>query len=244
MSGILLTRSRVTPSRVFIALASLTLLAACNASDDTAPIAPATPAHLILVSGADAKLTVGGNADSLAVIVTSAAGLPIADVRVSWTVALGDGALDVTSSTTDASGIARAVYTTGQHAGEADVAISAGAVSTTLIADQLPGAPAMLIAMSPPDDSIIAGSTWTFPALEVTDIYANPLPGIALLVSESNAIDGDALSDAAVTTDANGMASESFTAGLAPGERVVRFSTGDGQLVLQYTIDVILPVAR
>lgn len=227
-----------------IAAVGLGALAACS-KDSTSPAAPANaPNNLVAISGINTQLRVGGVPDTLTVFVGGTTGEPVAGATVAWQVASGDATVSAPTSVTDASGIARIVLTSGTHVGSGTVLATAGTVAPlTIFVDELPGAPARLVAMTPAVDSISVGDSFTFPAVEVQDAYGNAVPGVTIVASEPTAIDGDALAASTLTTDSNGVVQETFVPANTAGVRSLQFATADGALSVTYTVTVVDPTS-
>jgi hypothetical protein len=106
------------------ALVAGALISGC--SDEADPIAPAPVAAAIVEVSGDSQITQVGTpiANPLVVRVVDAAGTPMSDVSVSWTL-LGDGTLTASTSTTGFDGTAQVSFTptaAGQDTVRASVA--------------------------------------------------------------------------------------------------------------------------
>lgn len=100
-------------ARLRLPAAAMLLLAACNDSP-TAPV----PAQLELVQAPAAAGAPGAAlADTLKVRLATADGTPRSGVRVFWQVRLGSGSLQPIADTTDAEGVAMAIWTLGLELG-------------------------------------------------------------------------------------------------------------------------------
>lgn len=225
---------------VTVATMAMGALAACSKNDTATTEPAATASTIVAVSGTDAHLQVGHVADTLSVFVASSSGSPLSGAVVTWQASGTDATLSAPTSTTDANGIARVVLTTGTQAGSGAVVATTGTVSpVTIYLTELPGAPAKLVALSPSVDSVSVGQSFTFPAVSLQDAYGNAIAGATIVVSEPTAMDGDALVDRTLTTDANGVVQETFVPASMAGVRALQFATADGSLSVTYTVDVV-----
>ncbi|MGH6693511.1 MAG: Ig-like domain-containing protein, partial [Gammaproteobacteria bacterium] len=97
-------------------------------------------------------------ADSLAASVSDAHGNAVTGVTVTWSVTAGGGSVSPTTSTTNASGIARALLTLGPNPGQNTVqAAVAGTQGVSFTAQAV--APPVITSVSP--DPVVAGSLAT-----------------------------------------------------------------------------------
>jgi hypothetical protein len=105
------------PRATFALLALALALGACNSAEG-----PPVPGGVTALSGTSQFAVVGtAAANPLVVLVTDQNGSPLANTTVSWAVTGGGGTVADTTSTSDASGIARTTYTAGPRAGAATV---------------------------------------------------------------------------------------------------------------------------
>jgi hypothetical protein len=105
------------PRATFAFLALALALGACNSAEG-----PPVPGGVTALSGNSQFAVVGtAAANPLVVLVTDQNGSPLANTTVSWAVTGGGGTVADTTSTSDASGIARTTYTAGPRAGAATV---------------------------------------------------------------------------------------------------------------------------
>lgn len=218
------------------------LASACHDSTDTAT-APVVATHLLAFTGVGQTGLVGNTlSDSLAVLVTSSDGQPVAGVPVTWSVKSGGGALSASTDTTDASGHAAIAYTAGTAPGSAAVvATISGVDPLEFDATVLPGAPATMLADPSDPQSIVAGSAATTLEVHVTDSFGNPISGLSVLWNESVGDTGDALAASSSITDANGVASVQFSADSTAGARTITATTPNG---VSYALNIMVaPIA-
>jgi hypothetical protein len=76
------------------------------------------PAHLNIVRGDGGSAATGDDADPFVVAVLDISNNPIADVDVSWSVLMGDGAISASTTPTDSNGIATVTHTVGATPGD------------------------------------------------------------------------------------------------------------------------------
>jgi adhesin/invasin len=224
---------------VTVAAMGLGALAACSKNDSTTTEPAAAAASIIAISGTDAHLRVGHVVDTLSVFVASTTGDPLAGAVVTWQQTGADASLSAPTSTTDASGIARVVLTTGTHLGSGVITATTGTIApVSIYLDLAAGAPATLVTTTPSTDSITVGQAF-MPSVQVQDAFGNPVAGVALVATESGGMDGDALQQTMLTTDANGMVQDTFVPAQLAGVRVLNIATPDGALTVSYVVDVL-----
>lgn len=103
-------------------------LAACN---NNSAAEPAFASGVTVVSGNEQYATVGTSAaNPLVVLVVDAAGTPFPNAPVTWRVTGGGGVVADSTTTSDASGHARVVYTAGATPGVATVVATVAQIWT------------------------------------------------------------------------------------------------------------------
>ena len=227
---------------MFSVAAAVTIsLAACKDSI-TAPVAVISPARALLRTGDQQRLTVATVAsDSLSIGVYAADGAPVAGVTVRWSVAGGNGKVGLDSTITDASGVAVTTFTAGTTAGVDRIAATiAGLDAVSFSETALPGVPARLTAMIAPEDSLAEGATLTGLGVRVVDQFGNSVPNVNITYAIVQPMDGDQLSVLTTTTNADGIALDTFSAGGEAGQRTVIVTT-DSNLTVTYLLDVLAP---
>jgi adhesin/invasin len=115
----------------------------------------------------------GKSTSALTATVKDANGNGIGGVTVGWTTTLG--ALDAASSVTDASGVAKAVLTSGTKVGEASVQASAGAISASGQVSFTPGVPHKLTLTSSTPGTGVDSTIKLILSAEVKDAAGNPV---------------------------------------------------------------------
>ena len=164
--------------------------------------------------------------DSLAVRVADRFGNAVSGVSVQW--AANGGSISPTTSSTDATGTARASWTLGptlgqQSANAAIPSVSPGIFSATATA----GAPARIAIIVQPSDSIITGDTLPRqPVVQLMDAFGNATTNQGWVITAAIASGGGELQGPiTASTDANGRASFSNLAiSGTPGLRTLSFS--------------------
>lgn len=227
-----------------VAAAMTVSLAACKDSTTT-PVAVISPARALLRTGDQQRLTVATVAsDSLSIGVYATDGAPVAGVKVRWSVAGGSGKVGLDSSITDASGIAITTFTAGTTAGVDQItATIAGLDAVSFSETALPGAPARLTAMIAPEDSLAEGATLMGLGVRVIDQFGNNVPNVNITFTLLQPMDGDQLSVLTTTTNADGIALDTFSAGSVAGQRTVTVTT-DSNLTVTYLLDVLAPTSN
>jgi Big-like domain-containing protein len=104
-------------------------LPACNSAQEASP---PVPSGISALSGDGQFANVGSSAaNPLVVAVSDQNGNPLPNAKVSWQVTSGGGTVADTTSTTDASGIARTTYTAGARPGAASIVATTAGIWTT-----------------------------------------------------------------------------------------------------------------
>jgi adhesin/invasin len=206
--------------------------AAC--SDSPTSKRPGIPAQLDIVSGNLQIGTVGTELPAPLVIrVLDAAGRPVSGQLVNFRVTAGGGSVFAGSALTNADGIAQERWTLGtstdgeQHVEARAVSSSSGAalVFGSFGATARSGPAASIAIMAGADQSALAGAALAVaPSIRVRDQYGNPVPSVAVTFTVTG---GGSLTNAAQTTDANGVATAgTWTLGPAEGVQTLTASSG------------------
>ena len=187
----------------------LAFVAACHGSDSTAP---ATPATISAVAGANAQVGAVGQtlANTISVTVLSDNGSPVAGAFVAWTVQSGGGSISVTSSSTDSLGVASVSWTLGTVAGaDTLTATVSGLTPLMILATANPGAVASLVKVSGDAQVVPAGTTAAPFVVKAEDAYGNAVPGVTVNWITQN---GGELSATFTVTGNDGLAQDIFNA--------------------------------
>ncbi|HEX8672706.1 MAG TPA: Ig-like domain-containing protein [Longimicrobium sp.] len=157
-------------------------------------------------------------ADSVAVRVLDRFRNPVPGQSVTWSVTAGGGTVDAATSTTNSAGVARAAWTLGTRAGDAQtLSATAGSLPAATLTATVTSGPAAAISRASVD-----GGTFTVNAsrtllAKVVDRYGNPVRGAQ--VSWTVESGGGKLGAATTTTDAGGFASVGWNLGTVPGQQ-------------------------
>ncbi|HEU0012622.1 MAG TPA: Ig-like domain-containing protein [Longimicrobium sp.] len=208
-----------------LAAACLLLAAACEGGGGTPPrppfavtALPGVPASQSATAGASVPV-------APAVRVTDEGGRALADVPVTFAVALGGGSVAGGAAVTDGDGIARAGgWTLGTTAG-ANVltATVAGLDPVVFTAQGTPGPPASLVKAQGDAQTATVGSALpVLLAVRVDDQHGNAVPGVA--VSFAVTAGGAVLSGTQGQTDAQGRVDVLLTLGPVAGNAAVTAS--------------------
>lgn len=164
-------------SRLAAALVPAAALWGCAGGDGDGGTQPPalTPAYVQVVSAATVSDTVGHPvADSVAVRVVSAGGLPVPGVQVTWSPGAESGTAAPAASTTNGSGIAATRWTLGTKAGPQT--LSASVVGTdgpaVFTATAVSGPPAV-IRVIPSALVVPVGEYGDLEAIRLEDAYGN-----------------------------------------------------------------------
>src|SRR5688572_6288167 len=181
---------------------------------------PADAAGIALVSGNPQTGTVNSVLpEPLVVIVTDAAGNPIPNVPIQWTVT-GGGSVSATETLTGSDGRASVTRTLGPTAGlqstEASSQVSLAGSPVAFTHTAVAGGASGVVIVSGDNQSGQAGTALAQPlVVQVLDAQGNPIPGRAVtwVVAEG------AVAPETSTTDGQGLASTTWTVGSTPGAK-------------------------
>jgi hypothetical protein len=231
-----MTRARVSrgpvPGRPVIRGAALQACLVAAACGDPAAPGDGAPARIVVASGNEQRAVAATPLPApVAVRVTDAAGRPVRDRPVLFTVVAGGGSLAPAFAATDADGVARTAWTLGPstsaaHRAEARVADLEPPLAVLLSATALPDAPATAAIAAGDAQTRVAGAALRDSlVVAVTDRLGNPVPGVP--VAWSAPTGGGRVSPASSVTDARGLARTALMLGPAPGpNRVVAMAPG------------------
>jgi Bacterial Ig-like domain (group 1) len=119
-------------SRKSIALPLFALALALPGCNSAEAGGPPVPSGIAALSGDGQFANVGASAaNPLVVVVSDQDGNALPNATVTWQVTSGGGTVADTTSTTDASGIARTTYTAGPRPGAASIVATAAGLWTT-----------------------------------------------------------------------------------------------------------------
>lgn len=155
--------------------------------------------------------------DPLAVKVTDAEGVPVADVVVTWTLGpFAGGSLSATKDTTDAQGLAYTRWSLGEAPDlstvvYAEVVGLAGSL-VTFHAKILPGPPAILAQGTGNNQSGGVNATLAAPLVVIVlDAHGRTVPGVPVTWTVTGG--GGSVSGSPVLTDADGHSAVTWTLG-------------------------------
>lgn len=227
------------------ALAAAVAFGACSGDDNgtNPPPGNTTPAAVVVVSGNNQSGIAGAVlANPLVVRVNNSDGDALSNVSVTWTVVSGGGSVASATSTTNAQGQASMTYTLGAAAGANSV--RAAVTSNTSLSTTF-----SLTGTAPPVDNTpatieIAGGNNQ--SATVNTALANPLTvvvknaggDVLANVDVSWAITGGGGSLGATnsTTNASGIASNTYTAGASAGANEISAAvTSNSSLNVQFS---------
>jgi hypothetical protein len=217
---------------LLILVVTTTSLQGCNVSQDAGTAAD-NPAAVRLaldsLSGSTTLMADGESSVPLQLSVIDGSGQGVANIPVTFSTTAGllsastgttaaraqaRAASEPTSTTTSmtgSNGTAKVVLTSSTTIGAAVVRAEAMGFSTAITIDFISGIPAQVVLQATP--SIVdVGQTSTLRAT-VTDADAVPLEGVTVALSLTTNNSGASLSSTTATTDANGQASFTYTAG-------------------------------
>ena len=187
-----------------------------------------TPTSLSILSGDNQEgLTGEPLTNPLVTEVRDQHGDPMEGVTVTFTLTAGDGSLSTTTAITDPDGQAESTLTLGSDPGTNTVQVSVGGIDGTVTfsaeAALPPPIPTSLSIISGDNQEGLTGAPLTNPFIvQVHDQYGNPMAGVPVTftVGETDGM----LTDATVTTNANGEAKSTLILGTDPGPNTVEVS--------------------
>jgi uncharacterized protein (TIGR03437 family) len=155
--------------------------------------------------------------------VTDSCGNPLAGATVTWTVTTGSATLSKVTTTSNSNGTVSANVVFGTAAGPVQVKVTLGtsAVATFSLTSQ--AVASSMNVVSGGGQSTTVGNAFASPLIvQITDVNNNPVTGatVSFVVSSGNVI----LSATSATTNAQGQASITATAGQTPGTIVITAS--------------------
>lgn len=200
---------------------------------------PGLPGKIQVTQG-DGQSGKPGTVFTLKAAVTTSSGTPSTGAPVQWAITQGTATLSNQASVTDSQGNAQATITLGSTPGKVVVRLTAGAGSSTTSATfNLTVVPAITVGAI----TAVSGSGQTATVLQpfgaplvvkVTDTSGAPVAGTAVTFQASGVI--VTFGSAAATTDANGQATTSVTAGANPGTATITASSNGFQTTFTLTL--------
>lgn len=195
-----------------------------------------TPAALVAVSGGGQSGAVGTQLPQpLVVRVENAASEPLANVTVSWTVESGGGALSSATTTTGTNGQTQVTWTLGPTAGANQVraavdgasGLSATFTATGAVPNTTPGS---IEVASGDNQTATVGAPLAQPLVaRVRNTDNQPLADVVVAWSVTQG--GGTLGGPTSTTNAQGLASNTYTVGQSAGTEQVTAAVQDNTSV-------------
>jgi plastocyanin len=175
-------------------------------------------------------------------------GSPKAGVTVTWSTAAAGASVSPTSSVTDAAGVATTQWTLGQGAGTQTAQAARSGASGSPVgftATGTPGSPAAFTKGPGDGQSTPVSTAFSLPlSAKVADQFGNGIAGVTVdwaVQSGPVSLSGGTTS----TTNAQGIATKSATAGASPGAAVVRATTAAvAGINLDFALTVTLAPVR
>ena len=205
---------------------------------------PGTPTAIAAEALTVAQIAQVGTAFALplAVLVTDTYGNPVPGVQVTWT-APGSGptaALDATTATTGADGVASVGASAGSVAGSYTVGASidgVGTVASFSLTNQVGAVYTMSVASGSPQSAVVATAYAAALEVLVHDQYGNPVPGVAVTFSAPASGASVTFTSTSVTTGADGKASGQATAGTVAGTFHATASGAGASAPVQFALE-------
>jgi adhesin/invasin len=179
---------------------------------------PANPTALVLIDGNNQTAPAGFEvAGDLVVRLQDPTENGIGGRPITWVVPAGMGSVNPSTSTTDATGLARTRWTLPNSVGTKSVsAVFSGLQPVVFSATATADLPTTIQMVSGNGQSAAVGAALTNPlVVRVTDANDNPVPNVA--VAWTAEVGGSVSADN-TATDAQGLAQVSRTLGLVPGQ--------------------------
>jgi alpha-tubulin suppressor-like RCC1 family protein len=188
---------------------------------------PRTASTAAAVAPAAAGGLAGFALDSLGVRVVDVYGNPVAGVAVAWTVRAGGGSVSPATATTNAQGIARTAWTLGAAGPQQ---LEAAAPGMPAVAFNSTSVNVPILVISGTDQAARVGQALSQPlVVKIVNLDGQPLAGIPVGWATP---DGGTLSAAQSVTDAQGLASTSWTL----GTRSTNYVEGRERQVVEVTV--------
>jgi hypothetical protein len=185
------------------------------------------PATIAAVAPTAAGGLAGFALDSVAVRVVDAYGNPVAGVAVAWTVRAGGGSVSPAATTTSAQGIARTAWTLGAAGPQQ---LEAAAQGMPPVAFATTSIPVPILIISGTDQAARVGLTLPQPlVVKIITPDGQPLAGIPVRWATP---DGGTVNPAQSVTDAQGVASTTWTL----GTRATNYTEGSERQVVEVTV--------
>jgi hypothetical protein len=223
VSGVTDVNGRATVTYTASTTAGTEVLTA-KASNSITGTANLTVASTIAVAGSiavaptTASIKAGGGTTTLNATFLDTASKPIAGAMVSFTASAGT--LSAATATTNASGIASVILTSGASVLTSSITASSGGYTSSTTVAYTAGT-AAAISLNPAPNTALPGGTSVITAA-VVDLNGNPVIGEVLTFSFAQKLSGTpALSATTATTDVNGLARVTYTAGATAGVDIV-----------------------
>jgi len=223
-----LIRRRTT----LVGLASLALLGACSDKNEIVNVIPAAPTSLSAVPGSDGQTAVVGTAlpTPIAVLVMDQFGNAMSNVTVAWTVIGNGGTVSSATSVSGSNGQATVVWTLGPTAGVDSLRASLpSGTSIIIMATATAGAFDHLVLVSGDAQSVLAGTPTAPFFVRAVDANGNAVSGVTVGWTFTG---GGTLSSNSSTTDAQGLASTTFTTSITPGPFTVTTTAGTAPAII------------
>lgn len=211
------------PWGVLVAVAAVSLAAACGSDD---PASPTNPGRLEKVGGDSQSVVVAATiAQPMVVRLLAENGNPLSGSTVTWALASAtSGVLAGVSSTTDADGRATMAFTAGTIAGSATITATAGVLAPIAFTQKIVAGPATSLSKAIGDGVAALAGAGVQLSVRVVDTHGNPVSGVSVAYAVGPA--GGTLSAATVESDASGLARVTLTLGASPGEYTVTATSG------------------
>jgi adhesin/invasin len=205
--------------------ATITATSPSGISDNTVVTVVLPAASIAVVSGADQTGKAGSALPSPAIVQVSASdGIGVSGVTVVFAAPAGGG-VGTASATTDGNGRAQTTLKLGSASGAQSFSAQAGAFSATIGATATAGDPTALAIVS---GNLQSGTVNTALAnaliVKVTDTFGNAVNGATINWARTGG--NGTLGAVTSTSDATGIASNSYTLGSTAGSEAVSASIG------------------
>lgn len=223
-------------------LTMITVIAACS-DGGTGPEGPAGPASIIVTAG-DGQVTKATQnfSQQIAVKVLDAVAKPVAGVNVAFQVTAGTATVTPSTALTDAEGVARASVTAGTTPGAVSITARADRVAApvTFSLNVTPLAVAIAV-VSGNSQSIAPAQAFAQPlVVKVADDAGNGVAGIRVTFEAAGS--AATLNPAEATSDAQGLARTTVTAGGSSGTVTINARAAFISTPAVFTLTIASPI--
>lgn len=219
---------RFNTTTTLFAVACVPLIAAACSGDNNDVTTPVAPTITVTAGASQTGVVNAALAVPISVRLTDAAGNPMSNVVVGFTVGTNAGSVSTPEPTTDANGVATVTWTLGTVAGVDTLTVGMNDVSTTIVATATADVASQFLVVSGNQQSGTVGTALAAPLVaKITDKYGNAVSGAQVQWTNDS---GGTFGSTTTTTSVTGLTQTTYTLGTNPGaENVTATVTVNGQ---------------